>query len=524
MILKKKIDSTIFYIISLSLFSFFFNQHFGNIGINPIDSFFSFNAGYDILNGHYPFKDYWTIAGPFIAFTQASLFKIFGVSWSSYVFQASIYNVIFVLSTFYVFTKFNLNVHFCFLYSFFLSILAYPSIGTPYVDHQSTYLSVISIYIFILALKTNLKIYWLLLPIIIAISFLTKQAPTAHIFIIITLLSIIYFIFNFNIKKILFAILGSLLILIIFFSTLFFADIPFSSFLNQYILFPISLGESRLEYLFPLEFNRIIGRYKLLHLSFLLPFTVIIIRTFKDYKYLKSNEFLILFSLLLMYLAIIVHQLMTINGLFIFFLIPILSAFSHIYYLKYFKDKKYILFLLLILSVSSTIYYTNKYILSRNFNDLNKNNISNAINAEELDKKLDGLKWITYLYPDNPKAEIYNLKESINIIKNQTKRKMIITDYQFISVILSLYDYSPSQVWFSYHVNPEKDSKYFNIHKKFFFDRLKENKIKIVYLVKPLWGGNDIFEKNISKNCYIKNEITKILVSYSLNKCDDLKN
>ena len=80
MILKKKIDSTIFYIISLSLFSFFFNQHFGNIGINPIDSFFSFNAGYDILNGYYPFKDYWTITGPFIAFTQASLFKIFGPS------------------------------------------------------------------------------------------------------------------------------------------------------------------------------------------------------------------------------------------------------------------------------------------------------------------------------------------------------------------------------------------------------------------------------------------------------------
>ena len=524
MILKKKIDSTIIYIISLSLFSFFFNQHLGNIGINPIDSFFSFNAGYDILNGYYPFKDYWTITGPFIAFTQASLFKIFGVSWSSYVFQASIYNVIFVLSTFYVFTKFNLNVHFCFLYSFLLSILAYPSIGTPYVDHQSTYLSVISIYIFILALKTNLKIYWLLLPIIIVISFLTKQAPTAHIFIIISLLSIIYFIFNFNIKKIFFAIFGSLLILTIFFSTLFFADIPFSSFLNQYILFPISLGESRLEYLFPLEFNRIIGRYKLLHLSFLLPFSVIIKRTFKDYKYLKSNEFLILFSLLLMYLAIIVHQLMTINGLFIFFLIPILCGFSHIYYLKYFKNKKYILYLLIFLSIGSTIYYANKYVLSRDFNDLNKVNINNAIDAKKLDEKLDGLKWITYLYPDDPNAEIYNLQEAVSFIKKETKNKMIITDYQFISVILSLYDYSPSQVWFSYHVNPEKNSKYFDIHKSFFIDKIKKNKIQVVYIVKPLWGGGDVLEQNINKNCYSKKKVTKILDTYSLKRCKELEN
>ena len=524
MISKKKIDITLIYIIFLSFFSFFFNQHFGNIGINPIDSFFSFNAGYDILNGHYPFKDYWTIAGPFIALTQASLFKIFGVSWSSYVFQASIYNVIIVLVVFYVFKKFNLNIHFCFLYAFLLSILAYPSVGTPYVDHQSSYLSVISILIFILGLKTNLKIYWFLLPIILVISFLTKQAPTGHIFIIISLLSFIYFIFNFDIKKIILGLLGSSLILSIFFFTLFFADISFSSFLNQYILFPISLGESRLEYLFPLEFKRIFLRFKLIHLSFLVTIIVIIISTFKYYKYLKSNEFLIIFSLLLMYLALIIHQLMTINGLFIFFLIPILSGFSHIYYLKYFQNKKYILYLLIFLSIGSTIHYGNKYVLSRDFNDLNKVNINNAIDAKKLDEKLDGLKWITYLYPDDPNAEIYNLQEALSFIKEETKNKMIITDYQFISVILSLYDYSPSQVWFSYHVNPEKNSKYFDIHKSFFIDKIKENKIEIVYIVKPLWGGADVLEKNINKNCYSIKKVTKILDAYSLKQCKELEN
>jgi len=524
MISKRKINFTLIYVIFLSIFSFFLNQHFGHIGINPIDSFFSFNAGYDILNGYYPFKDYWTIAGPFIALTQASLFKIFGVSWDIYVFQASIYNVIIVLVTFYVFKKFNLNIHFCFLYALLLSILAYPSIGTPYVDHQSSYLSVISIMIFALALKSNLRIYWFLLPIVISISFLTKQAPTGHILIIISLLSLIYFVFNFDIKKILFGFFGSLFILSIFFITIYSADISFSSFLNQYILFPISLGESRLEYLFPLEFERIFSRFKLIHLSFLIGIIVIIIKTYSNYKYLKSNEFLIIFSLVLMYFALIIHQLMTINGMFIFFLIPILSGFSHIYYLKYFRSKKYILILLLFLSIGSTFYYGNKYILSRNFNDLNKIMISNAIDAKKLDKKLEGLKWITYLYPDNPNVEIYNLKEAINLIKKETKNKMIITDYQFISVILSMYDYSPSQVWFSYHVNPDKNSKYFDIHKKFFLDKLKENKIEIVYVVKPLWGGDDIFEKNLNKNCYTKNEVTKVLDSYLLNGCEDLNN
>ena len=89
------------YITFLFIFSILFNQYYGNQGVCPIDSFASFNAGYDVLNGKFPFKDYWTITGPFIALTQAFLFKLLGVSWFSYVFHASLVNFIFTISTFY---------------------------------------------------------------------------------------------------------------------------------------------------------------------------------------------------------------------------------------------------------------------------------------------------------------------------------------------------------------------------------------------------------------------------------------
>ena len=211
-----KNQKKLFYFLILFFFSISFNQYYGNLGLCPIDSFFSFNSGYDILNGHYPFKDYWTIAGPFIAFTQALFFKLFGVSWFSYVLHASFFNFILAISTFYTLYKFKLNIHYCFLYSFLVSILSYPSVGTPYVDHHSSILSIISVYIFILALKTNLKIYWFILPIVLFVSFLTKQVPTGYIFIVITALSIIYFIFNFDIKKILLGLFGSIIIISIF--------------------------------------------------------------------------------------------------------------------------------------------------------------------------------------------------------------------------------------------------------------------------------------------------------------------
>ena len=515
----------IFYLIFLLFFSTLFNQYYGYLGINPIDSFLSFNSGYDILNGHFPFKDYWTITGPFIALIQAIFFKIFGVSWFSYVLHASVFNFIIAITTFYTLYKFKLNLHYCFLYSFLVSVLAYPSVGTPYVDHQASYFSIISLFCFILALKTNLRIYWFILPIILGISFLTKQTPTGHFFIIILFLSIIHFIFNFNLKKIVLLIFVSIIIILIFVITLISAKISLLSFFEQYILYPLSIGESRLEFLFPLEFQRVILRFKLFHFFSLILIIIAVKRIMYDYKFLKSNEFLILISLIFSSFVLIAHQLMTINGLFIFFIIPILAGFSHIYYLKYYKNKNYFLYILIFLCIGSTIHYANKYIRTRDFADLRKVNIEHAINAEVLDNKLNGLKWITPLYPNDPKKEIVRLKEVIDIIKNDTRNMVIITDYQFISVILSMYDNSPNQVWFINHMlNQDKESKYFKKYKKFLIGKLKQNKIEVVYIVKPLWGGDNIFEKGLSKNCIKKIEITEILESLLLQKCEELKN
>ena len=520
MIQQKKIN--ILYITLILIFSIFVNQYYGNIGVNPIDSFFSFNSGYDVLNGYYPFKDYWTITGPFIAFIQAIFFKILGVSWFSYVFHASILNFILAISTYFTLSKFNLNLNYCFFYSILVALLAYPSAGTPYVDHQSAYISIISIFCFILAIKTKQKKYWFFLPIIVFISFLTKQAPTGHIFLIIVILSIIYFINNFNIKNIIYGLAGSLLIILIFFSLLYFFQIPLNNFFHQYILFPMSLGESRLNFLFPLEFNRIVLRFKLIHLTSIIIIFITIKNILQKKNYLIENEIIINVSLILTSYAFIIHQLMTINGIFIFFVIPILSGFSHIYINKYLKNNNYLLYILIFINISSALHYGNKYIHKRDFMDLSNANRNIAIDAKILDKKLKGLKWITPIHPKNPKEEINMLIEAINIIKKNNTSKAIITDYQFISVILDEYDKSPSQVWFTFHANPEKGSKYFKMYKDFYVKKIKENNVKTIYLVKPLWGGDDIFENTFNKKCYEKINETNILDKYILMNCSDL--
>ena len=73
------------------------------------------------------------------------------------------------------------------------------------------------------------------------------------------------------------------------------------------------------------------------------------------------------------------------------------------------------------------------------------------------------------LNPTDPKKEIQDLMDTIEIIKNDSRRIGLITEYQFISVILGKYDYSPSQVWFINHVvNENKDSRFFKSYKTLF--------------------------------------------------------
>ena len=185
-------------IIFLTLFSILINQYYGNKGVFPVDSFAHFDTGFRILLDEHPFKDFWIVSGPLVDYIQAIFFYFFGVSWQSYVFHASFFNAILSVSTYFVLRNFNLNIFYCLIYSLLFSVLAYPSSGTPFVDHHSAFFSLLGIYSLILAIKSEKKIFWILLPIILSFAFLSKQVPSSYIIISVF---IILFIFSLVQKK-----------------------------------------------------------------------------------------------------------------------------------------------------------------------------------------------------------------------------------------------------------------------------------------------------------------------------------
>ena len=171
------------FIVFLFFFSLLINQYYGNKGIFPVDSFSHFDTGFRILLGEYPFKDYWVVSGPFVDYLQAIFFYLFGVNWQSYVLHASLVNVELTITTYIVLRNFELNIYYSFIYSLLFSVLAYPTSGTPFMDHHSAFFSLLGIYNLILAIKSEKKLYWVLLPIFFGFAFLSKQVPSSYVII-----------------------------------------------------------------------------------------------------------------------------------------------------------------------------------------------------------------------------------------------------------------------------------------------------------------------------------------------------
>ena len=173
--------------------------------------------------------------------------------------------------------------------------------------------------------------------------------------------------------------------------------------------------------------------FKFIYIS-LLPLAYINIKNlFSEKKYFKSKDFFYFIILILLTFSLIFHQLLTRNQTFIFFLIPILIAFSHI---SVNSNKLIISVVLILFCLGLTTKYHLRFNENRKFHELTYSDLNLAVNADQIDKKLSGLKWISPEYSKNPNQEINIINEMKNYFKNDNRNKMIMTNYSFFSAIL----------------------------------------------------------------------------------------
>ena len=502
----------------LILFSLLINQYYGNKGIFPVDSFAHLDTGCRILLGDNPFKDYWIVSGPFVDYVQAIFFYIFGVNWQSYILHASLINVILSVATFIVFRNFNLNIYFSFIYSLLFSVLAYPTSGTPFVDHHSAFFSLLGIYTLVLGIKNENKISWILLPILFGFAFLSKQAPSSYAIILTILVLGIYTLFEKKYYWIKYSFLSSILFIT---SLLIFGimkGINLSSFLDQYFFYPQSIASERINN-FNFTFRGAIGHFKFIYIAITPLFFINFKKILFEKNYYKNKYFYYFLILTLFTFCLIMHQLLTKNQTFIFFLIPILLGFSQIYLPK--QKTNYVSLILISVCIFATIKYHVRFNENRKFHELNYVNFDLSSKGKEIDKRFKGLKWITPEYKSNPNEEI-NLINGVKFyLSNDDRSKMVITNYSFFSVILNQKLFSPSR-WYLTDGSafPLKNNKYFTSYKNLFLKIIKKNKIKVIYTVYP--QKSSIIYKLLEKNCFTEIKISKMLNSYELKSCYEI--
>ena len=485
-----------------------------------MDNTVLFNGGYRVLKGYIPFTDYWLVTGPLLDYINALFFKLFGVSWSTYIIHSSIINSLLALSSFYFFQVINLPKLYSLIYALLISILFYPVVGTPFVDHHSIFFVIISFYSLIIAIKKKNTNYFLFIPSLLVLSFLSKQTPAVYGIISLFFLIIFScFLDKENYKKILrnsiFGTIISLLILLLFFM---FTDIKILNFFQQYILFASSIGGDRLS-LYKFHFIKEIDNYKFIY--FFIFSLVLLLINYNIKKVSEKKIFLVISSSIILSLILIFHQMITLNQNFIFFIIPFLCGIFH----SFFNQKilsKYFLYLAILICFFAVAKYHIRFNEERKFNELERVDISKAVDASILDNKLKGLKWITYLNPNNPKAELENLKEVMSILRDEKNQKIIITEYQVIAPILNIYDNSPNQ-WHHPSVSfPLKGNKYFTSYKNFFIENIKKNEIKFIYETRE--DDLTITELILSSECFYnkKERLNKMLIKLEINySCKD---
>ncbi len=512
-ILNKRYSYFLLIIVTASAFNYFS----GFRGIFPIDSFLIFDAGYKVLNNYHPFKDYWSITGPFLDYIQYIVFKIFGVSWGSYVLHAALINILLTTVTFNFFSKLGLNKNFSLLYSLSIAILGYPSVGTPFMDHHATILSLISLMAFILALKDNNGFYWFAVPLFLGFSFFSKQIPSIYLgflflFIIFSYLTILKFK---KTKFLIFILYGLMSFLLLVFFVVFINDIPIKNIIIQYILYPMSIGVERSDVL-KFGLKNTILQFKFIYLS-LIP---LLIASFYLIKIKKKNyrnkvDIIILCSVLFTSFLFIYSQLMTKNQILIFFLIPFCAGMGHYFLINYFNSQKLIYFLIFIIIIS-TVKFHLRFNIDKKFMELNNIDIDLAIDGKKIHPKFSGLKWITPNYPTNPMKEVFLLKKTKEQITSENRRKIIISDYQFLPYILNLKHFAPNK-WFDNLSVPNKKSFFFKKYKFFFTNKLKEQKVEIIFII----GKNKMnyLDKVFIDNCFTKENINEITFKLDISNC-----
>ena len=497
-----KVKTSVVFI--LFIFAFTINQFYGNKGLFPHDSASHFDNAFRILNGQHPVKDFWIISGFIIDYIQSFLFLIFGKNWQIYVAHASLFNSFLTVFLLYFFRSLGLNFLYSVIVCFSFSILAYPSSGTPFVDHHSSFFSLISFICLILAMRKKNKFFWFFVPIFLSLAALSKAVPALYFIAAFIIILAAYIIIKKNLEAFKYLLLGSITSLCSLFLIIIINKININDFFIQNFIYPSTIGSDRYANFLNINFIKLIIQYKFIFLLNLILLSLLFKKNNSDKCPSVEETSIFIF----MTLIFILHQELTKNQIFINFLIPLQVG----YILLFLQSNKIISYFIILTMLTLTYKYHVRFNQERKFHELNNVNFQSALSANKIDARLRGLKWLTPEFPKDPEAEINKIVSIKNILENENNF-ILMSNYTFFSVILDKKTNSPAR-WFTFDGTdfPRKNDKFKIKYIQLFKKIINENNIDNIFIIKPVTSKEvyDYLDKQCFKEIKYNNEMTKL--------------
>ncbi len=485
------------------LFSFLINIYYAKFGVFPIDTFLHYDSGYRILKNEYPIKDYWIVSSFVVDFIQATFFKIFGVNWYAYVMHSSLFNALISICTYYFFLYLRISRLKSLILTICFSILAYTVSGTPFVDHHATFFSLIATYILIRNLSLNNKFLWFVIVFLFFLAFLSKQVPTAYIIIFQSVLVSLFLYKNKNFEAIKFIFLSFFICSILLFLVFIYLKIDYKDFYLQYIDFPSSIGSSRVD-TFDFSIESLFNKYKFLIIPLLLITYLKIQKIKKKRIGFYSSEIFNFLIILTFCIGCLIHQIITKNQIYIYFLISILIAFIEVEIdFSKARYKKIFSFLGIIFLIIITFKYHLRYNENRKFHELFNVNLKDSIAAKEIDNSLNGLLWINPFFKGKPNEEILLINKGKKKLDETNDEIMLISHYSFLdSITKKSLNYPNKSFTFDGASVPIIEGKFFDLYKNFLLNKIKNKNIKKIFFFKHENISRNIFTTYLNQDCY----------------------
>ncbi len=147
----------------------------------PLDQSIVFDGAWRLYSGQVPFRDFNTPNGLVPMIFQTFFYKVFGVNWYSYCLHSSVFNGLFCILVFLFLRQLAVSTALSWFYGLLSGVVFYPPIGTPYMEQHGFFFLLLALYLSVKGSKVgrgnSRNLCWILVPICIGLSYLSKQIP-----------------------------------------------------------------------------------------------------------------------------------------------------------------------------------------------------------------------------------------------------------------------------------------------------------------------------------------------------------